>query len=74
MATLNNATLTTGASSIRGMRESLANYISRIDPEEVPFTEWCGSGTATNSLAHDWQVVSLSRNVVESNVDSPDRR
>lgn len=51
--------LTTGASSLRGMREDLADFISRITPEETPFYTWAGSTTAYNDLAHDWQKLNL---------------
>jgi hypothetical protein len=41
-----------------GNREDLADYISMIDPEEVPFYSWCGRGEAT-STKHEWQTISL---------------
>lgn len=59
MTTPSETMLTTGASALRGMREDLANYVSRITPEDTPFYSWCGSATAYNDLAHDWQTVSL---------------
>lgn len=59
MAAPSDTKLTTGASSLRGMREDLANFISRITPEDTPFYSWCGSATAYNDLAHDWQTLVL---------------
>lgn len=59
MTTPTATMLTTGVSSLRGMREDLANFVSRITPEDTPFFSWCGSGTAYNDLAHDWQTVTL---------------
>jgi hypothetical protein len=59
MTTPTETLLTTGGSPLVGMREDLADYISRIDPTEVPFTTWAGTGEATNSTAHEWQTISL---------------
>lgn len=59
MTTPSETMLTTGASALRGMREDLANFVSRITPEDTPFYSWCGTATAYNDLAHDWQTVTL---------------
>jgi hypothetical protein len=59
MTTPSNTFLTTGGSPLVGMREDLSDIISQIDPEEVPFTTWAGSGEATNDLAHEWQTLAL---------------
>jgi hypothetical protein len=59
MTTPTATLLTTGGSAIVGQREDLADYISMIDPEEVPFYSWAGRGTAKSSTAHDWETVSL---------------
>jgi hypothetical protein len=59
MTTPSNTLLTTGGSAVVGMREDLADYVSMIDPEEVPFYSWAGRGTAKSSTAHDWQTVTL---------------
>lgn len=50
--------LTTGGSPIIGQREDLSDVVSFIDPEEVPFYMWCGSGTAT-SITHEWMKINL---------------
>lgn len=54
-----NVFLTTGGTAVATMRESLRDVLSMISPEEVPFYEWCGTGTATNTTAHEWPVISL---------------
>lgn len=61
MAAPTNTMITTGGSSLVGMREDLANWISKITPETTPFFSFCGTGTARNNLAHDWQVAELRK-------------
>ena len=60
MTTPTNTLLTTGGSAVVGQREDLSNMISRIDPAETIIYSWCGSGSATNPTAHDWQTVTLA--------------
>lgn len=60
MAAPDNTLLTTGGSAVVGQREDLANYVSRIDPAETIIYSWCGSGSAKNKGAHDWQTVDLA--------------
>jgi hypothetical protein len=51
-----NATLLTTAAV--GNREDLADYVSMIDPEEVPAFSYFGRGEAS-STKHEWQTISL---------------
>lgn len=60
MAAPTNTLLTTGGSAVVGQREDLSNLVSRIDPAETVLYSWCGSGSASNKGAHDWQTVDLS--------------
>lgn len=59
MAKPDNVFLTTGASNVVTMRESLRDILSMIDPEETPFFEWCAEGTARNTTTHEWPTISL---------------
>jgi hypothetical protein len=59
MAAPGQTKLTTGSASLRGMREDLADFVNLITPEDTPFYSWCGSVTAYNDLAHDWQKITL---------------
>jgi hypothetical protein len=42
----------------KGLREQLANFISRIDPEDTPFLSGIGS-VNVKGLLHEWQTDSL---------------
>jgi hypothetical protein len=59
VATITGTLVTQGTQQLVGMREDLAEFISRTDPAETPFYSFCDEGTAKNSLAHDWQTVDL---------------
>jgi hypothetical protein len=59
VATVTGTLVTNGTQTLVGMREDLAEFISRTDPAETPFYSFCDEGTAKNSLAHDWQTVDL---------------
>lgn len=59
MSTQTGALITTGGSAVVGMREDLADTISRMDPGTTPAVSWMGTGTATHSTAHDWETVDL---------------
>lgn len=50
---------TTGAHAVVGMREDLADYISRLASDDTPFYSLCKKGTAKNDLAHDWTTLTL---------------
>lgn len=45
--------------SAKGIREDLANVIYNISPEETPFTNNIGRGTASNTI-FEWQVDELA--------------
>lgn len=62
MATgLTGASLTTTAVStaVVGMREDLSDIITLVDRDEYPISSWFGTGQATNTIAHDWELINL---------------
>ena len=59
MTTQTGALITTGGSAVVGMREDLADTISRMDPGTTPAVSWFGSGSATHTTAHEWETVDL---------------
>lgn len=60
MATASGILATTSvATAVIGMREELGDIVSVMDPAEVPFISWCGSGSAKNSTAHEWLTTTL---------------
>ncbi len=60
MGALADTLLTTGGSAVKGQREDLSDLVSRMDPAETPIWAWCGTGSASNKAAHDWQTVTLA--------------
>lgn len=61
MARPTNTLVTTGhvAPAGIGMREDLSAYARLMAPQETPIFSWMGVGKATNSVAHEWQTISL---------------
>lgn len=61
MARPTNTLVTTGhvAPAGIGMREDLSAYARLMSPQETPIFSWMGEGKATNSVAHEWQTISL---------------
>ena len=55
----------------KGIRESLANVISNIAPDEVPFTSNVGAENVSNTF-FEWQTDSLSDVVVTPIIDGDD--
>ena len=55
----------------KGIRESLANVISNIAPDEVPFTSNVGAENVSNTF-FEWQTDSLSAVVVTPIIDGDD--
>ena len=55
----------------KGIRESLANVISNIAPEETPFTSNVGAENVSNTF-FEWQVDDLSAVDVTPVIDGDD--
>lgn len=65
-AAIGNTYLTTGAGAATNMKEDLADYIWRIDPESTPLATALGRGENADQIVTQWLVQEL--NAADSNV------
>ena len=55
-----------------GNREDLSNIISRVAPEETPFTSNIGSAGKAKAIRHEWQTEDLATPVTTGVLEGDD--